>query len=204
MKSVTIPDLMRKLPLDHRGYPIPFIVLRDDTGRPHFTINDTRKVAYTLKHDLCGICGEKLHRGRWMVGGPMSAFHPDGTYIDGPLHADCMRYAMQACPYLGAPNYSKRIDDATLKKENATSISALVNQTMIPDRPKLFVAVMTLQIEIYPSMAGTFYLKPKRPYRQVEFWRSGQIVCHEEAVLIVREVLDAPIPELNAPTIAVL
>lgn len=37
----TIPAQMQHLDRDKRGLPIPFIVLRDNDNKPHFTINDT-------------------------------------------------------------------------------------------------------------------------------------------------------------------
>jgi hypothetical protein len=43
--GVAIPKRMRSLERDKRGYPIPFIVLRDKTGQPQFTINDFRRIA---------------------------------------------------------------------------------------------------------------------------------------------------------------
>ena len=40
----------------------------------------------------------------------MSALHPNGAYIDPPLHHECMRFALQTCPYLISTKYTKRID----------------------------------------------------------------------------------------------
>ena len=37
---------------------------------------------------------------QWLVGGPASAFHPRGAYVDTPTHYACLRYALQMCPHL--------------------------------------------------------------------------------------------------------
>ena len=41
--SIPVPARMQQLPRDQRGYPVPVIVLRDNSGRPHFTMNDEAK-----------------------------------------------------------------------------------------------------------------------------------------------------------------
>src|SRR5215472_13925800 len=98
--TTKVPSRMAHLPLDPRGYPIPANVYRDAQGRPHFTINDDRKRLEQLRRDACPICDQSLYIGRWFVGGPLSAFHPNGAYIDLPMHHECATYALQVCPYL--------------------------------------------------------------------------------------------------------
>jgi hypothetical protein len=98
--EVPLPKMMQHLRLDERGYPIFYIAQVDKTGKPHFTINNHELRNNCLEKDLCEICGKKLYRGRWFVGGPMSAFHPDGVYNDPPMHTECKDYAMQVCPWL--------------------------------------------------------------------------------------------------------
>jgi hypothetical protein len=105
MTKIPIPERMKHLGIDRRGYPIPWSVYRDPDGRPHFTIFNNVLRARGIRDDLCGICGTKLFRGRWFVGGPVSAFDPRGTYIDPPMHHECSSYALTVCPYLAAPNY---------------------------------------------------------------------------------------------------
>jgi hypothetical protein len=195
--GVELPTRMQKLEKDHRGYPVPFIVLRDKAGEPHFTINDDRKLFYVLEHDLCGICGQKLLRGRWFVGGPLSAFHPQGAYLDGPLHHECMTYALQVCPYLVASKYLKRVDVATLKAEEREMI--LIDPTALPYRPKVFVAVMAVGQTVLVSPPQPKY-KPNRPYRAVEFWLNGKQISKDQGAQIVADVLQEPF-ELQEPRV---
>jgi len=76
--GVPIPERMRHLPRDGRGYPIPATVCRHSTGTAHFTINDEHKRQAIIGRDCCPICGGKLLRARKFVAGPPSAFHECG------------------------------------------------------------------------------------------------------------------------------
>jgi hypothetical protein len=167
--SVPIPSQMSHLKRDSRGYPIPDGLYIDQNGKAHFTINDDSKRLRHLRDRLCPICGRRLKSPYWFVGGPQSAFDPNGAYIDLPMHDECAHYALQVCPYLAAPNYSGRIDAKTLPK-NAPSM-ILIDQTMIPERPEFFVAVRCKRFVI---IKGGRYVKPVRPYQQVEFWQHGK------------------------------
>jgi hypothetical protein len=178
-REVPVPARMAKLPRDRRGYPIPWVVLRDKEGRAHFTVNDELKRRLALKKELCPICGRKLLRGRWFVGGGMSATHPQGAYLDPPMHDECAHYALLVCPYLAAPSYAKRIDDKTLKRAPPSDgVLITLDPTMLPSRPTVFVAVMAIGSRItgmHPDGSGPF-VAPRRPYRKIEYWRHGQNV----------------------------
>ena len=178
-----IPDRMKHLERDQRGYPIPWTVFRDNDNRPHFTINDTLKVMRCTREDLCAICGVKLLRGRWFIGGPKSALHPNGAYIDPPLHHECMQFAARTCPYLISSKYIGRLDAKTLDPAKAKGVVAFQDSTMDPTRPSLFVAVMT----VGQSMTENGYLVPKRPYRKMELWRNGQMLREFTAEQIERQ-----------------
>jgi hypothetical protein len=136
-----MPDLTT-LPRDRRGYIIPWAVYRDSHGEPQFTINDHRKRAFVLKRDLCPICGTKLLRGRWFVGGPQSAFHDQGCYIDPPMHRECAIYSLECCPYLASPRYSKRIDAIKLPHDDPARLLIIDPQSVDPVRPVYFVAAL--------------------------------------------------------------
>lgn len=206
---VPIPARMKHLQVDRRGYPIPWGVYRDGEGNPHFAINDEKRRMQMLGRDLCSICGTKLFRGRWFVGGPLSAFHEYGCYLDPPMHHECATFALQVCPYLSAPSYAGRVDDRTLRKTGkgvvtldnkgavksvstameGESTTLLMDTTMIPERPQLFVAVMAIGQMLRPE-GMQVNIKPNRPYRAVEYWRNGQRLPTEAGELAVQIVLN--------------
>lgn len=168
--TASIPPCMAHLPLDEPGYPIPWSVFTDQSGRPHFTINDDRKRFECFVRDVCPICARKLNRGRWFIAGPMSAFHPNGAFADPPMHFECMRYAATGCPYLAAPRYAKRIDDRTLSADDRPPL--LLDHTVISRRPDVFIAVLARG----QRLTGPEYspnVIPSRPYIRVEYWRHG-------------------------------
>lgn len=188
-KDVPIPELMQDLPRDKRGYPVPAIVGYDNAGQPLFTINDTAKTNKQMAEQSCGICGKGIPTGEMcMVGGPVSAFHPHGgVYVDGPVHADCGRYALQVCPYLAAPNYSKRLDELPGKK-NGTPFEILMDPTVIDNRPLVFVMIHCVSYNLKwprPPHGGPSLVEPIgeafAPQDSVwsrmtafEVWRNGE------------------------------
>jgi hypothetical protein len=174
-----LPDRMRQLPRDRRGYPVFFGAFIEADGTPHFTINDERKRVEMVRRDLCSICGQKLLRGRWFIGGSRSAFDPKGAYLDMPMHDECAHYALKVCPYLAAPSYAREIADR--KAEAIKTGIVLVDETMIPGRPVVFVAVMAVgQRYVGDRFSGGQYVKPARPYRKVEYWQHGRQLTEQE------------------------
>lgn len=196
-RDIPIPPMMAHLERDARGYPIPVTVLRGNDGKPHFAINDTSKRQEILRENRCPICGKHLNAGFWFVGGPRSAFDPNGAYIDPPIHHQCMRYALQVCPYLAAPNYSKRVDLGTLDRKKSPAL-LFIDNTMLPDRPALFVGLLARRRQL---IRGGEYVTPGRPYVKVEFWQQGKQLDPAEGFRLCSEVIVTPIPKLRAPRI---
>jgi hypothetical protein len=190
-RSVPIPRRMQALQKDSRGYPIPFVVMRDDAGQPHFTINDTQRQHRVIKERRCAICGTRMAR-LWFVGGPLSAFHEHGAYGDSAMHHECMRYAMQVCPYLALRNYNGRIDAGRLKPSDIQKKPKmiLVDTTQDDSRPTLFVAVAADRQTLLPQPHGLSpHLRPQRPYLAVEYWQNGQQLDDEEGRRLVEEYI---------------
>lgn len=175
--AVAIPARMAQLPRDRRGYPIPAVVFRTNAGEPIFTVNDTLTRARLIAADACHICGQKLLRGRWFAGGPGSAFHPDGAYLDGPMHKECVEYALAVCPYLAAPAYVGGRTEAAATRRAQGSGLVFIDPTVDNARPALFVAVMASAAK----RTANGYFQPRRPYIAVQYWRGGARLAPAEA-----------------------
>jgi hypothetical protein len=186
----TIPARMLKLERDKRGYPIPFIVWRDTDGKPHFTINDAEVVMAVITGGLCSICGSKLGDNIWMIGGPKSAFHEHGAYIDPPVHKDCGTFALKTCPYIALPSYTGRIDDKTVDPTKVGAHQLFEDRTMIPERPPLFVFAKTRAIQISIPQPGSHYVHPRRPWLAVEYWQDGHQITPMAAALTMSKTED--------------
>lgn len=173
-QDVPIPDSMKNLSKDKRGYPIPASVQVDPDGTPHFALNPEQTRQRLLRENCCSICGKKLLRGRWFAGGPVSAFYARGVYQDPPVHYECGRYALQVCPYLVLPNYLKQVSTKSIERRDFDSINVVYDSTRIRIRPDPFVFVMAVgQSLTYSETGQVRFVIPKRPYRRVEYWSNG-------------------------------
>lgn len=104
--SIEMPTRVAKLPLDSRGYPIPWFVARID-GKPDFRVVRPNGIALALRESRCWICGQLLLDTRVAyVVGPMCAVNR--TSAEPPSHRDCARYAARACPFLARPHARRR------------------------------------------------------------------------------------------------
>lgn len=177
--SIPIPERMKALPIDRRGFPIPWIVYRDLDGLPHFAINQEHLRHQCVNDDLCSICKGKLLRGRWWVGGALSAFHQHGAFIDPPMHNECAHYALQVCPYIAMPHYVREIGLAKAKT-GRHGVLVVADNTMMPGRPAgdVFVALMATRYTVFPNLNT----KPRLPYSRVEYWRHGVRIPDAEGV----------------------
>jgi hypothetical protein len=183
VKDVPIPFDLQGNDRDRRGLPIPFVVYRDVKGAPHFSINDNSVVDEVLAKKLCGLCGKPLLPGQiWFVGGPGSSFLEDGMYIDPFMHEDCGRYAVQVCPFIAAPSYS-RVEGRTLKAENVHDEAFVHDNQIAPPRPLLFAFTCTAGFTLVdaPDDSGQKYILPDRPWTHVEFWQNGNPITQAEA-----------------------
>lgn len=173
---IAIPKRMRTLPCEERGYPVPFIVMIDKSGKPQFTINDHDKVKTCINRKLCSICGKRHDPLMWFVGGSRCFLHPHGAFIDPPLHLECAEYALRVCPFLAAPRYAKRIDDAKLADKNRPDGVALVRvEYMNPMQPEIFGLGASPSLRVIHRGPGDFVLFVD-DWRYVEWWKNGQRV----------------------------
>lgn len=178
---IPIPDRMKHLPLDRRGLPIPVIVARKN-GVPEFSINDMDVTNECIRQDRCTVCGGKLFRGRWLVGGGMSALAERGQFADAPAHDECTHYALKVCPYLAAPNWRTTIGKLKAAKANMAAFD-LADSVEIADasRPPAFVAIMASKIAIQNRGFGVIFCRPKVGHVQrVEVWRHGRMLDRDE------------------------
>jgi hypothetical protein len=143
-----------------------------------------------IAKDLCSICGQPLHRGRWFIGGEKSAFDPHGAYLDPAMHAECARYALRVCPYLASPTYSKLMHGATVPDADPVVLvdpTKMISPSTADEvRPALFVAVLARGQRVIGTVGGTV-IRPKRPYIAVEYWRHGQQLAREFGEALCRE-----------------
>lgn len=174
LTEVPMPPRVAKLPRDRRGYPIPHIVQRDPQGLPLFTVNDANVTLRCIKRKLCPICGDRLDKTLWFVGGPSSAFHPQGVYFDTAMHHECMVYALKVCPYMANPNYHIMTNEKSIAALENRLGKGVVDNTQDPGRPRPMVAVMCFGQTIIDNGPNQLpFIRPLHPYHGIEFWNDG-------------------------------
>lgn len=177
-RTVPLPERMRGLPTDHRGYPIPANILRDEAGVYHFIINDENKRQEQIKYQNCAICDNPLQGEFWFVGGPLSGLLEAGAYIDTAQHYECVTYALKVCPYLATRPYKRPDPDKVIERVAKTSEQQIfVDPTMTPGQPELFLLVGATQFGVILDEDGPYpnhvkYVKPTKVIRY-EAWLDG-------------------------------
>lgn len=170
---VPLPRHMWNLPIQ-RGYPVPWIVMQIN-GQYEFAVNNHLRVMRCVKECRCAICGNRLDPVMWWVGGPVAALDPHGAYADTALHHECMVYALKVCPYLAMRNWQagRSTDNAIERLRDGPA--DLIDHTMIPGRPEVFMAVAARSFTVSSGSNWTDppTQHPARPYLLIEYWRLG-------------------------------
>ncbi|MBK3333519.1 hypothetical protein GA845_00540 [Burkholderia pseudomallei] len=96
---------MMNLPIDERGYPVPYFVAWVD-GKPDFRVSDGAKMQNCVRFHRCWLCGGMLGRYRAFVIGPMCAVNRVSS--EPPSHLNCALFAVHACPFLILPKAIRR------------------------------------------------------------------------------------------------
>lgn len=96
-----------KLPVDARGYPVPWFVAWIK-GQPEFRMADSDKLKAAFIRKLCWVCGEPLRGEKTFVLGPMCAVNKISS--EPPSHYECAEWSARACPFLVKPQMVRRTD----------------------------------------------------------------------------------------------
>lgn len=180
------------LPIDDRGYPVPFFVqwfndknepTKPGEGRPEFRMADPSKVVRCVKEKLCWVCGQPLGAYLCFPIGPMCAVNR--TTAEPPSHLDCAEWSVMGCPFLSRPNMVRREDDLTEANEGN------VAGEMIKRNPGVTCLWVTKDYRMFRDHVG-------RPLFQVglalnvTWWREGRPATRLE----VLESITSGLPRL--------
>jgi hypothetical protein len=95
-----LPPQMKRLPIDPRGFPVPWFTPKVD-GEWNFQTVHPMRVRQAFVGRLCWICGTKLHKNLAFCIGPMCAINR--TTSEPASHVECATFAAKACPFLTRP-----------------------------------------------------------------------------------------------------
>lgn len=119
-----LPPLTQRisvLPVDERGYPIPYFVGKDSDGKYDFRFMDGEKLIQCHLENRCWVCGQPLGGFKAFIIGPMCSI--TRTTSEPPSHLDCAEWSLKACPFLTKPKMERREDEKTeASKDNVAGI----------------------------------------------------------------------------------
>jgi hypothetical protein len=107
-----LPANIAKLPVDERGYPVPWFVSWPN-GKPEFRMIDGPKIKLAIIQKRCWVCGTRLRGPKTFVIGPMCTVNRNTA--EPPCHLECAEFSVKACPFIMRPNMERREDDFTRK-----------------------------------------------------------------------------------------
>ncbi len=185
-KLTPMPQRIKRLIVDERGYSVPWFVAWKD-GKPEFRAMDGDKFIRAIKEKRCWVCGDPLGINVAFVAGPMCGINR--TSAEPPCHYDCAKWSAINCPFLSNPDMVRR-EDAVMNnvqlRENAAGCA-------ISRNPGVTMLWITRQYEVFNDGAGkplTHMLEPDR----VEWYASGRQATRIE----VQASIDAGLPLLES------
>lgn len=176
-----LPRNMQELPIDSRGYPVPFFV-EYINGIPEFRVASRGLLRRAVLCKLCWICGKPL--GNRMVAftiGPMCAINRISA--EPPQHPECAEFAVHACPFMLLPRMRRR-EDGLPEKVDPAGIMNLRN-------PGVTVIWLTRRWEVQHEAEG-YLFRVGTPIK-VMWYAEGRKATRDE----VTASIDSGLPSLR-------
>lgn len=165
-----LTERIARLPVDERGYPVPFFVTWFD-GKPDFRIADTEKLVRCVKEKLCWTCGEPLGKFMAFPIGPMCSV--TRTTAEPPNHRECAEWSVKGCPFLSRPGMVRREDEVT--KAGKDRVAGI----MIDRNPGVTAIWSTREFKLFPDQKGGVLFNVGTP-DSVSWWREGRTATRAE------------------------
>lgn len=170
-----LPGKMRALPMDDRGFPVPWFVLWRG-GAPLFPVLDARKRSKAWGERLCWVCGQKLGRVQAFVIGPMCAVNR--VSAEPPCHPECARFSARRCPFLANPRMG-RVGD-TYRGADLADKTAVAGD-MITRNPGVTLVWLTLRPGVFSDGRGSYLFDIGNPHG-VEWYAHGREATRAEVM----------------------
>jgi hypothetical protein len=167
----TPPGRLAHRPRDPRGFVIPYTQFVGPRG-PDFRVLDHDRMLDTLRHRLCGMCGAKIERDVYFIGGPLCV--ENGYFYDPPMHRDCAVYALTTCPHLA--RMKGRYSPLPARLDGAMIVAG----EMSPDKAEWFGLMRTSRYQFQQEANGMVLIKAKLPWLDVERWQGGATITTGE------------------------
>lgn len=177
-----LPDRIRSLPVDKRGFPVPWFAAWFD-GEPDFRCVAAGKIEQAIHRSLCWVCGHPLGRYRTFVTGPLCAIN--GMSAEPPSHRDCAEFSARHCPFLTQPRM--RRNDKDLRQDVPHPAGEMIDRN-----PGVALLWTTRSCRIVPVNGGVFFRVG--PPHSVQWFANGHPATRAEVVA----ALESGLPLLRA------
>jgi len=179
-----LPARLKSLPVDERGYPVPWFVDWID-GKPEFRAMSPEKWVRAVRFKRCWVCGDALGRFLTFVAGPMCGINR--TSAEPPSHYECGKWSARNCPFLNNPEAIRRIDEQVpVMNENTAGFSLGRN-------PGVTMLWTTKDYSVFDDGKGKPLIFMGEP-TMVEWYAEGQPATRTQVLASI----DSGIPALMA------
>ena len=179
------PPGVAALPVDSRGFPVPWFLAWNGQGEPNFQFVHPARAVQAVRDQRCWICGQRLGRMKAFVIGPMCAVNRLSS--EPPSHPLCAEFAAKACPFLSRPFAKRGHVPDDVKAESATP------GIMLERNPGVALVWWTLTYTAHqpnPTQGLLFDIGPPRVTR---WFREGRAATRDE----VLESIEGGLPALR-------
>lgn len=166
----TLPWRMQKLPIDARGYPVPYFVAWVD-GKPEFRTADNQKWTKCVRHHRCWVCGDVVGKFKTFVIGPMCVVNR--TTSEPACHMECAEFSATACPFLTLPKAKRR--DANLPEGHSDPGGICITRN-----PGVTALYTTLSYQII-DVGNGYLFRLGEPYH-VEWYAETKLATREQCL----------------------
>ncbi len=181
-----LPDRMKDLAVDERGYVVPWFVAWQD-GKPEFRAMDPVKFVRAIREKLCWVCGKRLGATVCFVAGPMCGINR--TSSEPPSHVECAQWSARNCPFLNNPHMVRREDEEinnSVLRDNAAGFAITRN-------PGVVMLWKTRSFEVFKVGKGGRLIQMGEP-ESVEWFACGRAATRAE----VLQSIESGLPNLEA------
>lgn len=179
-----IPECMKHLKFDDRGYPVPAFVAWID-GNPEFRVASGEFMANAIRKKLCWVCGTPLNpKSHVFVIGGMCAVNK--TTAEPPCHLECAEFSAKACPFLSKPKAVRRESNMPEESHEAPGVA-------IKRNPGVTCLWVCQGYELFDDGNGGTLFRLPNPSR-VFWWSQGRKATRDE----IMESINSGLPILES------
>lgn len=166
----TLPDRMKSLRVDGRGFPVPWFVAWVN-GEPDFRVVRERGILQAHHQRTCWLCGQPLGQYYAFVIGCMCAVNRINS--EPPSHRECAEFAVKACPFLVNPRMRRNEKDLPPEARDPAGV-------MIKRNPGVSAMWVTKSYQPFETEGGCGFLFALGEPVEVTWWREGRPATLEE------------------------